>query len=154
MKPSAEIIFLSARPRLIKDSLAPQFHCATGDHLCLLHRTTRSGEGEREQFCWRYWSTPRMFSGNFLFPREKLLRAQLLPTLIREREGFDEWPQRKVVQEMPMSMMKSMRDMPMFPLMPIGPLVVMITVVSLSILNYRSLKKVEAKLDEINSSRS
>jgi len=47
------------------------------------------------------------------------------------------------------SMMKKMRDMPMFPIMPIVPLMVMVTVVSLSILNYRAVKRIEAKLNNI-----
>lgn len=52
------------------------------------------------------------------------------------------------------SMMKKMSKMPMFPLMPIIPLMVMITVVSLSILNYRGVKRLEEKLNQIYPSRS
>lgn len=48
---------------------------------------------------------------------------------------------------MKMSMIEHMRKMPMFPLMPVVPMMVMITVVSLSILNYRGLKRIEKKLD-------
>ena len=47
------------------------------------------------------------------------------------------------------SMIKKMREMPMFPIMPIVPLMVMVTVVSLSILNYRAVKRVEEKLNNI-----
>jgi hypothetical protein len=51
-------------------------------------------------------------------------------------------------------MIKKMREMPMFPFMPIVPLMVMITVVSLSILNYRGVKRIEEKLDQIYPPRS
>ena len=47
------------------------------------------------------------------------------------------------------SMMKKMRNMPMFPFIPIFPFMVMLTVVSLSILNYRGIKRIEEKLKEI-----
>lgn len=47
------------------------------------------------------------------------------------------------------SMMEHMRKMPMFPLMPIVPMMVMITVVSLSILNYRGVKRIEKKLNHV-----
>jgi hypothetical protein len=52
------------------------------------------------------------------------------------------------------SMMKTMREMPMFPFMPIVPLMVMGTVVSLSVLNYRAVKRIEEKLNQIYPSRS
>ena len=52
------------------------------------------------------------------------------------------------------SMIKKMRDMPMFPIMPIVPLMVIGTVVSLSILNYRAVKRIEAKLSQIYPSQS
>jgi len=52
------------------------------------------------------------------------------------------------------SMMKKMNQMPMFPLMPIVPLLVMMTVVSLSILNYRGVKRLEEKLNQIYPSGS
>lgn len=51
-------------------------------------------------------------------------------------------------------MIAQMRELPMFPLMPILPLTVMITLVAFSILNYRSLKKVETKLNKIYHSPS
>ena len=51
-------------------------------------------------------------------------------------------------------MMKKMREMPMFPFMPIVPLMVMGTVVSLSVLNYRAVKRIEEKLNQIYPSRS
>jgi hypothetical protein len=44
--------------------------------------------------------------------------------------------------------------MPMFPFMPIVPLMVMGTVVSLSVLNYRAVKRIEEKLNQIYPSRS
>ncbi len=47
------------------------------------------------------------------------------------------------------SMMKKMREMPMFPLMPILPLLVMATVVSFSILNYRGVKRLEEKFNQV-----
>jgi len=52
------------------------------------------------------------------------------------------------------SMMNKMREMPMFPFMPIVPLMVMGTVVSLSILNYRAVKRIEGKLNQVYLSRS
>jgi hypothetical protein len=52
------------------------------------------------------------------------------------------------------SMMKKMREMPMFPLMPILPLAVMVTLISYSILNYRGIKRLEEKLNQIYPSRS
>ena len=51
-------------------------------------------------------------------------------------------------------MMKKMRQMPMFPLMPIIPLAAMVTVVSLSILNYRGIKRLEEKLNQIYPPKS
>ncbi len=51
-------------------------------------------------------------------------------------------------------MMKKMRAMPLFPLMPILPLTVMVTVVSFSILNYRAVKRVEEKLNQMFPPRS
>ena len=52
------------------------------------------------------------------------------------------------------SMMNKMREMPLFPFMPIVPLIVMGTVVSLSILNYRAVKRIEEKLNHFDPSRS
>ncbi len=52
------------------------------------------------------------------------------------------------------AMIKKMSQMPMFPLMPILPLAVMVTVVSLSILNYRGVKRLEEKLNQIYPSGS
>ena len=52
------------------------------------------------------------------------------------------------------SMMKKMREMPMFPFMPIVPFMVMVTVVSFSILNYRAVKRVEEKLNNIYPANS
>jgi hypothetical protein len=56
-------------------------------------------------------------------------------------------PKRKI--KMKMSMMRKMRQMPMFPLMPIVPLIVMVTVVSLSILNYRGIKRLEGRFNKV-----
>ena len=55
---------------------------------------------------------------------------------------------------MKMSMMKKMTQMPMFPLMPILPLGVMITVVSLCILNYRSVRRLEERFNQVYPSQS
>ncbi len=52
------------------------------------------------------------------------------------------------------SMMNKMRELPLFPFMPIVPLIVMGTVVSLSILNYRAVKRIEEKLKHLDPSRS
>ena len=52
------------------------------------------------------------------------------------------------------SMMNKMREMPLFPFMPIVPLIVMGTVVSLSILNYRAVKRIEKTLNHLDHSRS
>ena len=60
----------------------------------------------------------------------------------------------QVWRQMHKSMMKKMRRMPMFPLMPLVPVTAMITVVSLSVLNYRGVRRLEHKLEHMGPAES